>query len=149
MWTSKRSIILSRICIYGFSLILIFVLIGAPKLISEFIQFSRADIDAAYPFFLITVYVGALPVITLLYNLARLLGAIEKEQIFDLKNTSYLRRISWSCFLGAIIAAVSMQYYLPWLFVAIAAAFMGLIVRVVKNIIAQAILLKEESDYTI
>lgn len=32
---------------------------------------------------------------------------------------------------------------------AVAAAFMGLIVRVIKNIIAQAVELKNESEYTI
>ncbi|NLB53899.1 MAG: DUF2975 domain-containing protein, partial [Syntrophomonadaceae bacterium] len=59
------------------------------------------------------------------------------------------RRISWSCFLGAVIALVSVFYYNSWLFVAVAAAFMGLIVRVLKNVFAQAVELKNESDYTV
>ena len=34
-------------------------------------------------------------------------------------------------------------------FLAVAAAFMGLIVRVVKNVVAQAVELKDEADYTV
>ena len=42
------------------------------------------------------------------------------------------------------------MYYGKSIFlVGLAAAFVGLIVRVVKNVIAQAVHLKEENDYTI
>jgi heme exporter protein D len=36
-----------------------------------------------------------------------------------------------------------------WFFLAVAAAFMGLIVRVVKNVVAQAVELKDEADYIV
>ncbi|MPM58796.1 hypothetical protein SDC9_105629 [bioreactor metagenome] len=40
-------------------------------------------------------------------------------------------------------------YYLLFYFVAIVAAFIGLILRVVKNVIDQAITIKAENDFTI
>ena len=52
-------------------------------------------------------------------------------------------------FCGAIISLISTFYYFPWIFIAVAAAFMGLIVRVVKNVVAQAVELKNESELTI
>ena len=36
-----------------------------------------------------------------------------------------------------------------FLFIMVAAAFMGLILRVVKNVIESAVLIKEENDYTV
>ena len=43
----------------------------------------------------------------------------------------------------------SCLYYLPFIAVAIAAGFMALLVRIVKNIIQQAIDMKAERDLTI
>jgi Flp pilus assembly protein TadB len=93
--------------------------------------------------------VGAVPAAYLLYSLFRLLRRIETGQVFTADNVELLRRISWSCFAGAIIALISLFYYYPWVFVAVAAAFMGLIVRVVKNVVAQAVELQNEADYTV
>ena len=38
---------------------------------------------------------------------------------------------------------------MPFLIVSAAAAFVGLILRVVKNVFAEAVRLKDENDYTI
>ena len=48
-----------------------------------------------------------------------------------------------------MICVVSCAYYIPFFFVAIAAGFVGLIVRVIKNVFAEAIALKDENDFTI
>ena len=47
------------------------------------------------------------------------------------------------------LCLVSCLYYLPFIAVAIAAGFMALIVRIVKNIFQQAIDMKAELDLTI
>jgi hypothetical protein len=100
-------------------------------------------------FFMATIYVGSIPAAYLLYNLLRLLLRIEAGQLFLAENVACLRRISWSCFGGAGVAFASVFYYLPWFSVFVAAAFMGLIVRVVKNVVAQGVALKDEVNYTI
>jgi hypothetical protein len=123
--------------------------LSAPWLVRWFLDFSRTDLVGREAFFLSTIYSGSVPAAVLLFCLYRLLHHIEIEQVFITSNVEYLRRISWSCFTGAIICFVSIPYYFPWIFVAVAAAFMGLIVRVVKNIIAQAVKLKNESELTI
>ena len=149
MWNDKKSISLSKWCILLFMSGLIGVAVSAPWLTRWFLGFSRASLQGAEPFFLTTIYIGSIPAAILLYNLYRLLRRIEVDQLFILENVEALRRISWSCFIGAGIGLGSGFYYFPWIFVAIAAAFMGLIVRVVKNVVAKAIDLQNEVDYTI
>lgn len=149
MWNDKKSITLSKFCVLAFSAMLIGIALSAPWIVNRFLDFSRADLVGKENFFLSTIYSGSIPAAVLLYCLYRLLHSIEHEEVFISANVEYLRRISWCCFAGAIICFASTPYYFPWIFVAVAAAFMGLIVRVIKNIIAQAVELKKESEYTI
>jgi len=149
MWNGKKSISLSKLCVLIFMAMLIVTTLSAPWLVQRFLVFSRADLIGTEVFFLSTIYSGSAPAAVLLFCLYRLLHRIEIEQVFITVNVECLRRVSWSCFAGAIICFVSVSYYFPWIFVAVAAAFMGLIVRVVKNIVAQAVELKNESDFTV
>lgn len=149
MWNGKKSISLSKFCVLAFILLLIGTALAAPWLVQRFLIFSRADLAGRSIFFLLTIYSGSVPATVLLFCLYRLLYRIELEQVFVTANVECLRRISWSCFAGAIICIASVAYYFPWIFIAVAAAFMGLIVRVIKNIIAEAVELKNEADFTV
>lgn len=146
MWNGEKSITLSKLCILLFMGLLIVTVVSAPWLTRWFFGFSRAGLTETETFYLATIYVGSVPAAYLLYSLLRLLRRIETGQVFITENVENLRRISWSCFIGAGIALVSTAYYLPWVFLAVAAAFMGLIVRVVKNVVAQAVALQDEVD---
>lgn len=149
MWNGKKSISLSKFSVAVFAVLLVGTVISAPWLVRWLLDFSRADLAGKEIFFLSTIYSGSIPAAVLLFCLYRLLSHIELDNVFITVNVEHLRRISWSSFAGAIICFVSTAYYLPWIFVAIAAAFMGLIVRVVKNVVAQAVELKNESELTI
>lgn len=150
MWNGEKSIILSKLCVLLFMGLLLVAVLTAPWLTHWFVEFSQAGLkeeEAAH--FMATIYVGFVPAAFLLYSLFKLLRRIETGQVFTAENVELLRRISWSCFVGAGVALISLLYYYPWLFIAVAAAFMGLIVRVVKNVVAQAVELKNEADYTV
>ncbi|MGI6358158.1 MAG: DUF2975 domain-containing protein [Bacillota bacterium] len=149
MWNDHRSLILSKVCVVIFMLALLAVVCSAPWLVQWLIGFSRARLVEKWQLLLATVYTGAIPAAILLHSLLRLLQRISASQVFLSENVEHLRRISWSCFMGAAVCSVSALYYLPWVLVAVAAAFMGLIVRVVKNVVAQAVALQDEVDYTI
>jgi len=149
MWNGEKSICLTKFCILLFMFLLIVTVVFAPWLIRWFLGFSRAELEGTEPFFLATIYIGFVPAAYLLYSLLRLLHRIEAGQVFITENVERLRRISWSCFVGAGVSFVSVFYYFPWVFVAVAAAFMGLIVRVVKNVVAKAVELQNEVDYTV
>jgi hypothetical protein len=143
MWNQKRSITLSKCCVVLFAAALAVVAIRAKWLIF----FLRLNTVPEY--FLITVYVGCIPAVILLWNLFFLLHRIENDEVFIQRNVESLRRISWSCIAGGFISFASGFYYIPWFVVALAAAFMGLIVRIIKNVVAQAVELKNDSDFTI
>ena len=74
---------------------------------------------------------------------------IRKGEIFIRENVRRMRIISWCCACAAGVCALSALYYLPFAFVAAAAGFMALIVRIVKNAFEQAIAMKDELDLTI
>ncbi len=149
MWNGEKSIALSKLCVLLFIGLLFATVVSAPWLTHWFVNFSQAGLKGTESYFLATIYVGFIPAGYLLYSLFYLLRRIEAGQVFITGNVELLRRISWSCFLGAGIAFISIFYYYPWFFVAVSAAFMGLIVRVVKNVVAQAVALKNEADYTV
>lgn len=84
-----------------------------------------------------------------LWELKTLLANISKQELFTDRNTRCVRIISWCCFGVAAVFAALTFWRLLALLVAFIAAFVGLILRVVKNMLAAAAELREENDYTI
>ena len=74
---------------------------------------------------------------------------IAAGEVFVEENVKALRAISWCCFLVAIVFFAFFFYYILGLILAILAAFAGLVLRVVKNVFAQAVEIKEENDLTV
>jgi len=149
MWNDSKSLILSKICVILFMALLLACAILAPRLVAILIRMSIQAKLAGAALFLYTIYAGSAAAAALLVFLYMLLRRIGAGQVFVRENTAYLRYISWCCFAGALICVVSAYYYVPWLAIGVAAAFMGLIVRVVKNVVAKAVSLQEEADFTI
>jgi hypothetical protein len=149
MWNDRRSLLLSRICTALCGAALAAVLVAAPWLARWLIRFSAGARAEHYGLFLATLYAGGALSAVLLLRLYRLLHNIAAGQVFVAANVRLLRGISWLCLACGAVAAVSAPYYLPWGIVGLAAGFVGLIIRVVKNVFAQAVALKEENDYTI
>ena len=84
-----------------------------------------------------------------LWELKTLLNNICRHELFTERNTRCVRVISWCCFGVAAVFAVLTFWRLLALLVAFIAAFVGLILRVVKNMLAAATKLREENDFTI
>lgn len=147
MWNDSKSMLLSRVCVILFLILLVAVAVSAPWLIPR--SFSYTVKEGWGVWFLVTIYTGCVPAALLLVSLYRLLRRIERGSVFVQKNVDSLRHISWFCFAGAVVSAVSAAYYLPWILVAVAAAFVALIVRVVKNVFAKAVALQDDADHTI
>lgn len=98
---------------------------------------------------IVTLYCSAVPAILLVIALDRLISNIRQGEVFTAKNVTILRIISYCCFAASVIF-IYFSFIRPfaWLIVA-AAAFFGLILRVIKNVFEQAIEIKEENDFTI
>lgn len=160
MWNKKRSLSLSRVCVLVFIGATLAILVAGPWLV-DWLAGTRAEAQAGIPgysttadpadrgLFFATLYTGGAVALYLLVQLYRLLNNIAAEKVFTDSNVTLLRRISWCCFLGALVSGLSVLYYMPWGLVAVAAAFMALVVRVIKNVMAEAVVIKQENDYTI
>lgn len=148
-WNKDKSLKFTRVCIYLFAVILVGMCIGAPWLYRGFLELRSPLLDGMLLYFLVTNYITAVPVGIALYRMNGLLKNISKNQVFIFENTEYLRQLSWCCVAAGIIFAVSGLYYFPFWFLCGAAMFMALVLRVIKNVFAQAEEIKRENDYTI
>lgn len=149
MWNDSKSLILSKVSVWLFMALLLACIILAPRLVARLISMSGPASDAGSTLFLVTIYAGSIPAGALLVVLNSFLHRIGKGIVFDRKNIGSLRQISWCCFAGAAICTISAIYYPPWLAIGIAAAFVGLILRVVKNVFSKAVALQDDAELTI
>jgi O-antigen/teichoic acid export membrane protein len=95
------------------------------------------------------LYICCLPTLTALFCLDRLLRNIKNEQVFIRLNVKLLRIISWCCFAVALILLIAAWNYIFLFLLSIMFGLFGLILRVVKNVIEEAVNIKLENDYTI
>jgi hypothetical protein len=149
MWNESKSLMLSKISVWLFMALLVVCLVLAPRLVARLIFMSHSASDAGNALFLLTIYAGAIPAGALLVVFNIFLSRIGKGIVFAGENIRSLRQISWCCFIGAVICILSALYYLPWLAIGVAAAFMGLILRVVKNVFSKAVSLQDDAELTI
>lgn len=148
MWNPSKSATASSICTKIMIIIVIGAAFSASYLVKAYAAFTAKDPDIIFPLTM-TIYACTVPALIALICLDRLLVNIRKKDVFIEKNVKHLRVISWCSFAVSIILLVSGSYYLLFLIIAVAAAFFGLILRVVKNVIEQAVLIKSENDFTI
>ena len=147
-WTKDKSLLLSQICVVFFALLLLALDLGAYWLAAWFAGMRLMPWQIAIAL-MTTGYLCSVFAWLLLWNLWRLLGNLKRERVFTEENVRRLRAVSWCCAGAAAICLLSCLYYLPFLFLAAAAGFMALIVRIVKNVFQQAIAMKSELDLTI
>ena len=149
MWNRHKSLVLSKVCVVLLGVADIAVMGGCPWILQWLFGYSQNASARFLIFFYITVYAGGVLALLVLYHLLRMLNNIGRGDIFVEDNVARLLRISWLCGLAALLAAISAFYYLPWAALGIAAAFMCVIVRVIKNVMAEAVEMRQEINYTI
>lgn len=148
-WNKDKSLRLSRFCVALFMVLLAALCLGAPWLFRLLIALRPAELSGKLPLFLASTYTVAAPAAAALYGLRKLLQNIGGGAVFVAENVSLLRLLSWCCIAAGLLCLASTLYYMPFLLISAAAAFMGLILRVLKNVFAEAVRLKNENDYTI
>lgn len=148
MWTPFKSVILSSVCTKIVIASVIAFIAFAPGMVERYIGYTGKEPEILQSLLLI-IYACCVPSLIALFCLDRLLSNIKKEEVFTEKNVKFLRIISWCCFAISLILLISGFYYVLFIMIAVAAAFFGLILRVVKNVIEQAMIIKNENDFTI
>ena len=121
MWNHSKSLLLTTIWVRLALLLWVGVAVVLP-----FLKLS--------PAVLVLFYLVFLPVLLALYGLERLLRNIQQGQVFIRANIAQLRLVSLWPVLILVAGSVG---------------FLGLFVRVIKNMLTEAVLLKEENDFTI
>lgn len=143
-----KSIILTRVVVAGAIAGCGIMTVSGPWL-TRWMVSAHALPPASGPVLLGMGYVCAVLAFVMLVSLYKFLRRIEAGAVFVPANVTALRRISWCCAGAAVVCLAAAYIYLPFAFLGVAAAFMALIVRVLKNAFAQAVHMKDELDYTI
>ena len=100
--------------------------------------------------FVALVYLCLIPVAVANGFLVKLLLLVRRRQVFTDGAVSCLRTISWCCFIEAgLFVVIGVLFFGIDLILAFVAGFLGLVLRVVKNVIEEAVALKAENDFTI
>ena len=153
MWNSKKSVILSLIVCFIVATVLVLTLFTMPQIVNMYFGswrgFSAESVKLVTKTVLICYYPSALLGLLALASLIKMLFNIKLGKLFINENVLFLRIISWCCFAVALMCAVASYIYYSMIFVSIAAGFVGLILRVVKNVMQSAIELQNENDLTI
>lgn len=145
-WTKDRSIMLSRICVIVFE-----VLLAALDVMTFRMRGVTLNLLAGYASRAVLLGVTLCSALAwpALFLLWRLLGNLQAGKVFHPDNVRLMRLISW-CLAGAALACMLGALWEPLLLVlALAAGFVALIVRIVKNVFQQAIAMKSELDLTV
>lgn len=121
------------------------ILIDTPDNIGD-----RASItDAGRTFVHIVAYL-LLSVVTLADVLAvLLLLRVRKGEVFTPQSVALIRYISWGCVMLCALFALLGVYFQLALIMAFLSLFLGVCMRVVKNVIEEATFIKGENDLTV
>ena len=147
-WNKDQSVVLSKACVIVFALCLLALDAGAYQIATWYVA-NRLQHFQLGLLLMVSIYSGSVFGWVCLYQLWRLLGSIRRGEVFVPGNVRRMRIVSWCCAGAALVSLLSAVYYLPFAFIAVAAGFMALIVRIVKNAFQQAIAMKDELDFTV
>ncbi len=144
----EKSILLSKAMTLLFSLALAALDVGIWPL-TQLFQ-SLPFWSPRHTFALIVcLYLGSVPGFALLAAMWRLLTRLSSGAVFVPENVNSLTVIQFCCFAACLIC-LGGAFVLPTLFIlAMATAFMGLVVRIVRQVFRQAIPMKDELDLTV
>lgn len=148
MTKEKRSIAITSVLI-KIAIVLcataLFLMPYAAKMYEQ-ISFQRDNVTVPL---LITFYVCAAFGFVILFVLNKLIKNIGSEQVFIDENVKLLKILSYCCFAIAVVTLIFARFRILVFVITFAAAFIGLILRVIKNCFTEAIRLREENDFTI
>lgn len=151
-WSEMKSLKLSRFLVAGLLFLLIVILFTAHIIADWFgvISVGKGLIKSGLVTAVtIMIYICDLFAIIAVYHLHKLLSNIAKNEVFTPQNSRCLRIISWCIVFAGITFIIFSLWRFEFLFAAFFAMFLGLVMRVLKNVFEKAVELKSENDFTI
>lgn len=137
------TLVIDRICI----LVWIACLFLVPQIARWYDMYSNKD--SIFTQLVVMLYLAMIPAAIILVKINTLLSNIRIERVFEHDNVKCLRTISYCCFVIAALAAIMIYWRILAFVVVVAFGFVGLLLRVLKNVFEQAVVLREENDLTV
>ncbi len=146
MLSTALSAVLFAVCVVGFFLMPSFVetLIKIRNLIYMIPISPKGEILV-----LSLAYSALICVTTADVLLFLLLKKVRQSKVFTTGSIALVRGVSWCCILLGVVFLCIGFYFWMALIVAFLAAFLGLCLRVVKNVLEEAADIKSENDLTV
>ncbi len=145
MKKSQRSINLTKAYIIILTIGFVVMLFSAP-----FTAFWYTDLtgksDTAAKVLIGVFYLCSPAAAVVIVSSLKLLKNMKNGEFFTIENTKHLRRMSWSCFYVTPICLVGFLWFYGFIPIAVSAAFMFLILRIIKNVFEYGCEIKEEND---
>ena len=132
LWNDQRSILLTRAVVALAIAGSVVMTVCGPK-ITHWMVTAHGLPPRSGLLLLGMGYACAALALVMLCSLYQFLRRIEAGEVFVSTNVAALRCISWCCAGAAGFCLLAAGIYLPFLFLAVAAGFMALIVRVLKE----------------
>lgn len=151
----KMSITLSMIIAVAFFIVCMLGVVVMPKLVEMLIVLPDnignrgAVTDGDRLLILIIAYAVLAVTMIAVIMMFILLMRVYCGKVFTLRSVEFIRGVSWCCFLLCLLFGILGRYFQLSIIVALAAVFLGLCLRVVKNVIEEATEIKLENDLTV
>ena len=148
---NKVTLWISRVLVWLVIALLIALAFTIPKITDYYIaNLARIrNADTLRTPTIVFIYISLVPAFIAAFSLAVMLRNISKDNIFIRRNVGLLRAIYLACFAEAIVFFAFGFWYIIAFALSFAALFIGIMLRVVTNLMAQATDIKDENDYTI
>ena len=146
MYTSLMSAKITRAITCLFCVLLAVLMIFGPRLLSVYFAYLSPVLAKKV---LLAFYLCCPAAWAALVCILLLMTNIIHENIFTAKTVFSIRLLSWCCAFVAAVCLVFGFYWAPLLAFSLGAAFLTLILRVLKSVMARATELKNENELTI
>lgn len=143
------SILFSRVLVWVFGaliLILDWAIWPISRMLTRYLPILHSNWATML---IVCLYVCNVPGFVLIFCMDKLLRNLRQGIVFDSRNVRLLRIVSICCFAACAVCLVGCARIFFLGFVALAAGFVGLIVRIVKNVFSAAIDMRSELDLTV
>lgn len=152
MLSKSKSLVLTSILVKVVFVLLIAAVFCIPVCVEWYDVTSRSvsgEVRSAYWPLMIALYASVAAAFPLVIALDRLVTNIKKGDVFVKANVTILHIMSYCCFAVSLIWLAVVYWRLLVFVVCFAAAFFGLILRVIKSVFEEAVSIKEENEGTI
>ncbi|MBQ6541985.1 MAG: DUF2975 domain-containing protein [Lachnospiraceae bacterium] len=146
---TRNSALLTEIFIYILAACLLVLDIGLWPLSGWYMKIRNMTGEGIRITLVVILYACSVLGWFILWKMLRLIRNIRKGIVFTEQNVSLLRAVSLLCLGVGILTFAGGFFYQPLFFVTLAALFLTLVVRVVKNVMHKAVEMKDELDLTV